>query len=745
MDEEQISQETKQTYKVSGMTCASCAVSIESYLKADKRIQEVMVNYPNQTVSISYDRERISENDIAKLVSEIGYTLLIGKDREEANEAFEAMESKRLKVLKRRLIVAAILSTPVFVLSMFFMHAFPYQNWLLMVLSIPVLVYSGSEFFIVAWKRLMKRTSNMDTLVALSTSVAFGFSAFNTIYPAYFVSKGLAPHVYYESAVVIITLILLGRFLEERAKGKASSAIQQLMGLRPQEVTVIRNGETLVIPLKDLHNGELVVLKPGDKIPADGRVQRGESFVDESMITGESMPVSKQKGAQVFAGTINQKGTLRVLTEKVGDNTLLAQVIAMVENAQSSKPQVQKLADKIAAVFVPVVIVLSLISFAAWYFWGPPPAFTHAIVALITVLIIACPCALGLATPTALMVGIGKGATHGILVKDAQALETAHKIDVLFLDKTGTITEGRPEVHEVYFTGNEAGERYKSVILGIEKASEHPVADAIVRFFETEGIEATEFSSFESVTGKGVRATLDGQDYYLGTSDYLTGEGLTFPEDIREQESLFSEKAYTVVFFGTQGQVQSAIGVADKIKTGAREAIARLQAMGIEIHMLTGDNEHVAKAVAEQVGIKHYTAHVLPEEKAARVQELREQGKVVAMSGDGINDSGALALADVGIAMGAGTDIAMESSDLTLMNSSLNAIADAIDLSRATMRTIKENLFWAFIYNVIAIPVAAGVLYPFFGFTLNPMIAGAAMSMSSISVLLNSLRLKNKS
>lgn len=729
----------QQSYKVSGMTCASCAISIETYLRADARIQEVLVNYPNQSVTIRYNPEQISLEAIAGLVKDLGYELVLPQAGKSTHDTFRAMESDRLRLLQRKLVVAVLFSTPVFVLSMFFMDALPYQNWILLTLSIPVLVYSGSEFFVIAWKRAMHRTANMDTLVALSTLTAFVFSLFNTIFPHHFGSIGSHGHVYYESAVVIIALILLGRYLEERAKGRASSAIHHLMGLRPTEVTVIRNGEQVVVPMEDVKAFDLVILKPGDKIPVDGKVKKGESYVDESMITGEPVPVIKQKGDPVFTGTINQKGGLQILAEKVGEQTLLSRVIAHIEAAQSSKPKVQQLVDRIAGIFVPVVIVLALITFLIWWWLGPEPSVSHAIMALVNVLIIACPCALGLATPTALMVGIGKGASKGILVKNAQALEQLHTTQIVVMDKTGTITEGHPTVQEAWFNNEEA----RSVVLSMEQLSEHPIAEAIVRYLDESGVETGSVENFQSITGRGASATWKGRTWHIGSERFLREQGCHFTGADEAKLRELTSGARTIVLAGSS-EPEAIIAVADTIRPEAKKAIRQLQDMQIEVHMLTGDQPSAAEAVAREVGITEFRAQVLPEDKLAYITNLQEKGYVVAMAGDGINDSAALARADVGIAMGGGTDIAMESADITLMHSNLSAMVEAISLSRATIRTIRENLFWAFIYNLIAIPVAAGVLYPAFGFTLSPMLAGAAMSMSSISVVANSLRLKRK-
>ncbi|WP_205860406.1 heavy metal translocating P-type ATPase [Polaribacter sp. 11A2H] len=733
----------KEQYKVSGMTCASCAISIETYLKPQKGILEVAVNYPNQSVTIKYDENTISLETISKKVKEIGFKLITG-NRKDTKKEFEILEKKRLISLKRKLIFAAIFSVPIFIMSMFLMGKIPYENWIMMLLALPVLFYSGSEFYTIAWKRLKKFSTNMDTLVALSTGIAFLFSVFNTINPQYFLSKGLVPHVYFESAVIIITLILLGRFFEEKAKSKTSSAIKKLMGLQPKKVTAIRNGEEKVITYDEILKGELIILKPGDKIPVDGKVKKGISFIDESMISGEPIPVEKIKGSKVFAGTINQKGSLRIIANKIGDETLLSQIIKLVEEAQSSKPTIQKMADKIAGIFVPVVISLALITAVLWYFLGPEPSLTYALLAPITVLIIACPCALGLATPTALMVGIGKGAQQGILIKDAQALETAYKIDTLILDKTGTITEGKPKVTDLIWDKNTSSTELQKVVLAIETQSEHPIAEAIVAYLKELDTKSVAIDSFLSITGLGAEAKFNEELYYIGNESLMLQKDITIPIDLNTKANELKIEAKTVVYVAHQNNVVGIIAVADKVKETTLAAIQKLQQMGIDIYMLTGDNEQTAKAISNKVGIKKYKANVMPADKGAFVKELQAQGKIVAMAGDGINDSHALAQANVGIAMGSGTDIAMESAGITLMHSDLKQISKAILLSKETMKTIKQNLFWAFIYNIIAIPIAAGALYPINGFLLNPMIAGAAMSMSSISVLSNSLRLKNK-
>ena len=624
------------------------------------------------------------------------------------------------------------------------MGKIPHENYIMLGLSLPVIFWSGAEFYRIAWKKLLRFTSNMDTLVALSTGVAFLFSFFNTFFPSYFKSLGLAPHVYYESAVMIITLILLGRFFEEKAKGKTSSAIKNLMNLTPSHVTVIRNGEEIKIAQSEIIMGELIVLKPGDRVPVDGKVRKGDSYIDESMLTGEPVPIAKSKCDAVFAGTINQKGALRIFATEIVDETVLSQIIKLVEKAQSSKPEIQKLADKVAGIFAPIVIILSLVSFSIWYFLGPPPAFTHAFISLITVLIIACPCALGLATPTALMVGIGKGAEHGILIKDAQVLETAYKLDTLILDKTGTITKGKPSVNDQYWIELEDIMQIKAVVLACERQSEHPIATAIVGALSASNHTEVALEGFESITGHGVKARVGEANYLIGNESFLLQEEIRLKPEFEAKALALKAAAKTVIYVARGKELVGLLAVSDQVKSSSKQAVRSLQELGLEVIMLTGDHPATAEAVAKEVGITTFRANFLPADKGEFIRQLQKEGKVVAMVGDGINDSNALAQANVGIAMGTGTDIAMESAGITVMNADLIQIRKAIELSQLSMKTIRQNLFWAFIYNIIAIPVAAGVLYPAFHFLLNPMVAGAAMSFSSISVLLNSLRLKRK-
>jgi Cu2+-exporting ATPase len=584
----------------------------------------------------------------------------------------------------------------------------------------------------------------MDTLVALSTSIAYLFSVFNTLFPDYLISKGLEPHVYFEAAGVIIAFILLGKCFEEKAKSSTSSALKKLIGLQPKTVMKIADdGTEAIIPVASVVSGDLLLVRPGEKIPVDGEVVSGSSYVDESMISGEALPVEKKAGEEVFAGTLNQKGSLRLIANKVGGDTILAQIIKMVREAQGSKAPVQKLVDKVAGIFVPIVMGISILSFVVWVIVGGENALTHGLLAMVTVLVIACPCALGLATPTAIMVGVGKGAESGILIKDAESLEQAHKVDVIILDKTGTITEGKPVVTDVFWKDKIENQKYlEALVASIESNSEHPLAEAIVTYYSTIIEKKIKVENFESITGKGASAEVNGKPYYAGNHALLKKYKINVQEAFVKIESDWAQQAKTTIYFADSEEVLALLAISDKVKESSKVAIKELKRREIEVFMLTGDNEKTAKAVASQVGIEQYYAHRLPADKAAFAEDLQEQGKIVAMVGDGINDSHALAQADVSIAMGKGSDIAMDVAKMTIISSDLQKLPQAISLSKRTVRTIRQNLFWAFIYNVIGIPIAAGILYPFFGFLLNPMIAGAAMAFSSVSVVSNSLRLK---
>ncbi|MDR1504109.1 MAG: heavy metal translocating P-type ATPase [Prevotella sp.] len=730
----------KKTFPVLQMSCASCAISAESIVKGLKGVVNASVNFATATLAVEYLPDEISPENMRDAIQDGGYDLFIEEDRNTTAETLEEIHRKKFDDLKRKTILAIILSIPVVTIGMFFMHM-PYANEIMWALSTPVIFWLGKDFFINAWKQAKHRSANMDTLVALSTSVAYLFSVFNTLFPDFWIARGVEPHVYFEAAGVIIAFILLGRLLEEKAKGNTSSAIKKLMGLQPKTVTIIQeDGSHNQIPIENVSIGDLILVKPGEKIAVDGRVTEGTSYVDESMLSGEPVPVLKEADEKVFAGTINQKGSFCFKAEKVGSETMLAQIIKMVQEAQGSKAPVQKLVDKIAGIFVPVVISIAIVSFIVWLILGGSGGFTHGLLALVTVLIIACPCALGLATPTAIMVGVGKGAEKGILIKDAESLELAKKINAVVLDKTGTITEGKPQVTDILWLNND--DSPKAALLSLEKQSEHPMADAVVRYFDAE--ESIPVSGFESITGKGAKGFVDGQLYFVGNYKLLNENNITINEVLNNKAEELSSQSKTVIWFSDDKQAIAVVAIADKIKATSQTAVRQLQSSGIEVYMLTGDNDSTAKEIAARTGIKHYKAEVLPQQKAEFVKQLQAEGKIVAMVGDGINDSTALAQADLSIAMGKGSDIAMDVAKMTIISSDLTKIPEAIKLSRQTVATIRQNLFWAFIYNLIGIPVAAGILFPINGFLLNPMIAGAAMALSSVSVVSNSLRLKWK-
>ena len=705
--------------------------------KNTEGVKDAGVNYANRTawadVEIGFDAIALK-----KAIQAIGYDIIITEENAQAIQ--EAAQIKHYQQLKVRTIWSVALTLPVFTIGMFFMDM-PYGNWISMVLSVPIVFFIGKSFFITAYKQAKHGKANMDTLVALSTSIAFVFSVFNTLYPQFWHQQGLHPHVYYEAASVVITFVLLGKLLEERAKSNTSSAIKKLMGLQPNTVTAIINGKEQIMAIAEVKKGDLLLVKPGEKIPVDGMVKQGNSFVDESMITGESVTVNKQEGLTVFAGTINQKGSFRFEAQKVGNETLLAQIIKTVQDAQGSKAPVQKTVDKIAGIFVPVVMSISILTFVAWMILGGENAFTHALLTSVTVLVIACPCALGLATPTAIMVGVGIGAENHLLIKDAESLELAHRVNTIILDKTGTITVGKPMVTDVW-SAPEFNLTQQRILVALEKLSEHPLADAVVCYYDHEGVGDIVIQGFESITGKGVKAQYNNLPYFIGNNNLIISNGIQLTSTQASTAQNWQEQAKTVVFFANSYQVLAIIAIADSIKTTSKQAVNLLQKQGIEVFMLTGDNIQTATAVAIQVGITQFKAEVLPSDKAKFVKQLQAQGKIVAMVGDGINDSEALAQADVSIAMGKGSDIAMDVAKITIINSDLQFIAKAILLSKKTVTTIRQNLFWAFIYNVIGIPLAAGILYPVNGFLLNPMIAGAAMALSSVSVVSNSLRLK---
>ena len=729
----------QETFPILGMSCASCAARVDKTLNHQPGVSKATVNYASGIATVEYAPSQCSPEALQQAVQAAGYDLLIQPDKKTLEEA-EQVHEQKYRALKFRTTLAIILSIPIVIIGMFFMNM-PYANLIMWVLSTPIIFWLGRSFFVSAWKQLKHGSANMDTLVANSTGIAYLFSLFNLFFPEFWLSRGIHPHVYFEAASVIIAFILLGRLLEEKAKGNTSSALKKLMGLQPKNVTVIPiSGNPKEVPIEQIHPGDIILVKPGERIAVDGIVTEGDSYVDESTLSGEPIAVSKQKDAKVFAGTINQKGSFRFRAEKIGTDTLLAKIIHMVQDAQGSKAPVQQLVDKIASIFVPVIITIAVLSFLTWILLDGENGFTHGLLALVTVLIIACPCALGLATPTAIMVGIGKGAEKGILIKDAESLEMAKKIDTVVLDKTGTVTEGKPVVSGLLW--NERTEQAESIFYSLEKLSEHPLAEAIVNYLKDNRF--TEIEHFDSLTGRGVKGQAEGKTYYVGNRELLEENQIAISSFLADEATRLTAEAQTVIWFADEINALAIAAITDQIKTSSIQAVAELRTSGIEVYMLTGDNEMTGQAIARQAGILHYKAGVLPQDKAAFVSQLQKEGKKVAMVGDGINDSAALAQSDLSIAMGNGSDIAMDVAKMTLISSDLTKIPEALKLSKLTVRTIRQNLFWAFIYNLIGIPIAAGLLYPINGFLLNPMIAGAAMAFSSVSVVSNSLRLKRK-
>ena len=728
----------KNTYPVLGMSCASCAARVDKTLNGLPGVYQATVNYATAVAQVEYNPEVCSDATLQSAVQDAGYDLLVDTGEDVTNKA-EEIRLARYRKIKRRTVAALLLSLPIMVISMFFedISSLKYVLW---ILATPVVFGLGREFYINAWRQLKHGTSNMDTLVAVSTGIAYTFSVFNLLFPDFWLSRGIEPHIYFEAASVIIAFILLGRLLEERAKQNTSTAIKKLIGLQPKTVTIIVDSDERTVPITAIQKGDTILVKPGERIAVDGMVVTGESYVDESMLNGEPVPLHKQSGEKVFAGTINQKGTFRFIADKIGSDTMLAQIIRMVQDAQGSKAPVQKLVDRIARFFVPAIISISIIAFVAWIFLAPTNGFTNGLLAMVTVLIIACPCALGLATPTAIMVGIGKGAEKGILIKDAQSLEIAQKIDTIILDKTGTITAGHPIVVESLWENG--FEHSRKILYSLEKLSEHPLSDAVVNTLQNE--KEISIDKFENVPGKGVKGIVGSQTYYAGNLSLLNDNHITIASHLQELANKWTQKAKTLVWFADSTQAIAAIALTDEIKQTSAEAISQLQKMGVEVYMLTGDNAISAQAISRKVGINHYKAGVLPNEKAQFIKELQANGKTVGMVGDGINDSAALAQADLSIAMGQGSDIAVDTAMATILSSDLLKIPETIRLSQLTIKTIYQNLFWAFIYNLIGIPIAAGIFYSVNGFLLNPMWASAAMAFSSVSVVLNSLRLKRK-
>ncbi|UOR07814.1 heavy metal translocating P-type ATPase (plasmid) [Hymenobacter aerilatus] len=744
-----------ETLDIEGMTCASCASFVEKSLSRTPGVQRAMVNFATEKATVDYVPTQASPATLKEAVINAGYGVVErAPDTSAAERSAEIDCQKALayQKLKRRFWVAVGLAVIIMPLSMLMlwpaMMARVNMQWLnysLLLLTLPVLLYSGREFYVSAWNGFKHRAANMDTLIAVGTGAAFLYSLAATVVPGFFTSRGLMPEVYYDTTATIIALILLGKVLELRAKTQTSAAMRSLIGLQAKTACVVRpDGAEVDVPIEQVQLGDLVVVRPGEKVATDGLITEGSSALDEAMLTGESLPVQKQVGDPVFGATLNKTGSFRFRVTKVGADTMLSQIVKLVEDAQGSRAPIQRLADKVSAIFVPTVVVIAILTFVIWFDLAPAGTrLPLALVNFVAVLIIACPCALGLATPTAIMVSTGKGAEHGVLVRNAEALEKAYQVNTVLLDKTGTITKGEPAVTDFWTLPGQEAAQLLPVVAAVERQSEHPLAEAVVRHADAQGAASLTATGFRAVEGKGAAATVNGQAVLIGNRRLLADEGVSLsPTLITQAEQLLSQ-AKTVLYIAVAGQAVGLVGVADTVRDTSAAAIRKLQALGIEVVMMTGDNPETAAQVAGQVGITRYFAEVLPQDKAGKVKELQGEGRTVAMVGDGINDAPALAQADIGLAIGSGTDVAMEAAGITLMRSDLNGVVTAIELSRQTIRTIKQNLFFAFIYNTLGIPVAAGLLYPFFGILLSPMLAAGAMALSSVSVLTNSLRLRS--
>ncbi len=738
----------KTTVSVGGMTCAACVRRVERALGELAGVTGVAVNLATARATVVHGEQWAGLEALRQTVEDQGYEFL-GVPDDAREDPIAAARERELKDLTYRFGVGIVLSTIIFIGSM--RHWFPFLDAIphgplliaLFFLTGPVVFWVGSRFFIGAVKAARQGTTDMNTLVAVGALAAYLYSALATFFPQLFAGAEIAPHVYYDGAAFIVTLIILGRLLEAKAKGRTSQAIQRLMGLKPKTARVIREGVEKDIPIEGVLTGDTIIVRPGEKIPTDGVVVAGHSTVDESMLTGESMPVVKEAGAEVFAATLNRTGSFTFRATRVGAETALAQIIRLVEEAQGSKAPIQRLADKVASIFVPAVFAIGLITFAVWQFAVDDPVFSRALLNFVSVLVIACPCALGLATPTAVMVGTGLGAESGILIKGGESLENAYRLRTVVFDKTGTLTRGEPEVTDIVPAADSTAAEVLRVALAIEAVSEHPLARAVLARGEQEGMRAEPAEQFAAVSGLGAKALIGGQPCLLGNARFLEGEGVAIAPLAGDAARLAAE-GRTVVFVARAGRAVGLMGFSDLPKPSAKAAIASLKGMGLKVAMITGDNASTARAMGAALGIERVLAEVLPGDKAEEIRRLRAGGEVVAMVGDGINDAPALSAADIGIAIGAGTDVAIEASDITLMQDDLTAVPRAIRLSFETMRTIRQNLFWAFIYNVIGIPIAAGVLYPFWGVLLNPEFAAAAMALSSVSVVSNSLRLRRR-
>ena len=740
----------KETIKIGGMTCAACSQRVEKAIAKLEGIEKVSVNLATEKATLEYDPQVIRLSAIKDCIIKTGYQVLAA-DKNSVDEDRERKQ-KEIKTLWTKFIIASVFGIPLLYIAMVPMVSwwpfpiprsinpmlYPLRFTLVQIILVTPIMIAGYRFYTVGFKSLIQRSPNMDSLVAIGTSSAILFSVYNT-YQIIIGNFGAVDALYYETAGVIIALILLGKSLEAVSKGKTSEAIKKLMGLAPKTATIISNGKEIELPIEDVEIGDVILVRPGEKIPVDGVVLEGHTSIDEAMLTGESMPVDKKAGDKVFAASINKNGVIKFQATKVGSDTALAQIIKLVEDAQGSKAPIAQLADVVSGYFVPVVCVIAIVAFLAWFLTGQTLAFSLTI--FISVLVIACPCALGLATPTAIMVGTGKGAENGILIKGGEALETAHKITTIVFDKTGTITEGKPEVTDIIPVGGIDRERLLRIAASGEKGSEHPLGEAIVRGAEKENLEFLPVEAFEAIPGHGIEVTIDHTEVLIGNKKLMDERKISLSE-LKDKSDQLAQEGKTPMYIAINGSLAGIIAVADVVKESSAKAIKKLQSMGIEVAMITGDNRKTAEAIAKQVGIVRVLAEVLPQDKSNEVKKLQAEGKKVCMVGDGINDAPALVQADIGIAIGSGTDVAMESADIVLMRSDLMDVPTAIHLSKSTIRNIKQNLFWAFGYNVAGIPVAAGVLHLFGGPLLNPIIAAAAMAFSSVSVVTNALRLK---
>lgn len=751
--------QTKRIYQIKGMHCASCVRVIEKALKGVVGVTDANVNLANEKASVAFD-SKVNEESLKQAVSEVGYKLITEQTSTQDEDKKE--KQKELKKLLFQtvfsLVIGVIIVWASFPGLMETAPSFLRNFWVQLILATPVQFWAGWQFYRATVPALKHRSANMDTLIAIGTTAAYIFSAFVTIFPSIVESLGIMPEPYYDVAVIVIGLILLGRYFEAKAKIGTSEAIKKLIGLQPKTARVIKNGVEQDIPIEEVKVGDLIRVRPGEKIPVDGEITEGESAIDESMITGESIPVEKKTGDLIIGATINKTGSFIYKATKVGEGTMLSQIIKLVQEAQGSKAPIQRVVDLVSSYFVPIVIMLSIITFVIWYVFGPSPALIYSLLNSIAVLIIACPCAMGLATPTAIMVGTGKGAESGILIKDAQSLEIAHKIKTVVFDKTGTITEGKPRVTDFETIEGLAAVKKSldwkipqglsiedyilSLVVSLEKASEHSLSLAVIDFGGKKNIKEFKVEKFKAVSGQGVFGMVDGKKMVIGTKKLMESEKIMNYAELDKKSDEFLSQAKTLAFVGIDNKNVALLAIADTIKPSAKQGIDALKKMNIETILLTGDNQKSAEVIASQIGIEKVIAEVLPDQKESEIRKIQQQGKVVAMVGDGINDAPALAASDIGIAMGSGTDVAIESANITLVNKDLRSVAAAIKLSKKTMFTIKTNLFWAFGYNVLLIPVAMGVLYPFSGILLSPIFASAAMALSSISVVGNSLLLK---